>query len=151
MIGATLFPVVAKYATAIEPPLSPDALFRAQAIVSVFLLASIPGLAACAAYVLAMPVSERWNLHVSNPKLWPNKFVALTTAVLLLISASTFFGWFEFDQPLANQKCLLHAACYTRGDDLGIIAAALVRVGIIIVAPIGALLLFDANQLLSKT
>jgi hypothetical protein len=150
-IGALLFPLVAKYATSIEPPLSPDTLFRAQAIVSIFLLASILGLAACAAYLLAMPVSERRNIHASTRGVWPDRLVPLTTAVLLLISASTFFGWSEFDQPLTNQKCVLHSACYTRGDDLGIIAAAVLRVVVIIAMPVGAFLLFDANRLLPKT
>jgi hypothetical protein len=91
-VGATLFPVVGKYATAIEPPLSPDALFRVQAIVSAFMLAGIPSFVACAAYFLGMPESERRNLYAANHRKRPSEIVVILIWLLRLWSQPRSFS-----------------------------------------------------------
>jgi hypothetical protein len=58
-VGANLFPVVAKYATAMQPPLSPTSLFRVQSIVSIFMLAGIPCLIARVRTSVTGPSSSR--------------------------------------------------------------------------------------------
>jgi hypothetical protein len=153
-IGAALFPVVAKYATAIEPPLSPDALFRAQAIVSIFLLAGIPSSIAFAAYYLRMPESERLNLHAANPRKRPSDGVVILLSVFApLMAATVFFGWFEFDdEPVTKAKeCIMKAVCYTRGGDLLVIAAAFMKAVVFFAFPLGALMVADANRVLPRT
>jgi hypothetical protein len=153
-LGATLFPVVAKYATAIEPPLSPDALFRAQAIVSIFMLAGIPSFIAFAAYFLGVPDSERRNLHAANPTKSPSgTLVIFGGAFVLFIGASAFFGWGEFDDEPVTKAWgyILEAKCYARGDDLLIFAAALSKAAAVFGSPLAALVVADANRILPRT
>ncbi|NGO54949.1 hypothetical protein [Allomesorhizobium camelthorni] len=153
-LGAILFPVVAKYATAIEPPLSPGALFRAQAIVSVIMLAGVPSFIAYSAFLFGMPDTERRDLYASNPRKRPSDtFVILGVPFVLLIAATVFFGWFEFDdEPVTKAKeCIMKAVCYARGDDLLVIAAAFIKTFAAFGAPIGALVVLDTNRVLPRT
>jgi hypothetical protein len=148
-IGATLFPVIGKLATAIEPPLPPDVLFRVQAIMSTFMLASIPSLIAAAAYFLGMPDTERRDLHAASPRKRPSDaMVLLCAAFALAMSPAAIFGWLDFSSH-PTDKCLMRASCYARGDDLLIFVAASMKV-LAFALPLGALMLADANRILPR-
>ncbi|MDW6020719.1 hypothetical protein SAZ10_02975 [Mesorhizobium sp. BAC0120] len=147
-IGSTHIPVVSKYATAMEPPLSPTSLFRVQSIVTVFMIA---GLLTSIAYILLywkMSVSERLQLYQWGRQKRPSNalvFGSFTFALLMALAA--IFGGSEFGEP-TPKFCLVQAVCYARGDDLLVFAAALAKVVAVFGFPLGAFALYDANRVL---
>lgn len=149
-IGATFFPVIGKLATAIEPPLSPDVLFRVQSILSTFMLASIPSSIAFVAYFLGMPDTERRDLHAASPRKRPSDAVVLWCGALaLLVPPIAIFGWLDFGSR-PTDKCIMQASCFAGGDDLLLFAATSMKVCLAFGFPLGALMLADANRILPK-
>lgn len=126
-IGATLFPVIARYETSMDPPLSPLFLFRTQSIVSVFLLAGLVTFFAYAAYWIRMPRQERRNVLRRGS----HRPLSGGVAVLCCLGAGAwlaaiFFGFGEFK--LTESKfCLIQAPCYLFGGDLVVFTAALAK------------------------
>lgn len=150
--AATLLPVVAKYATAMDPPLSSEALFKVQSIVSAFMLAGIPSFVAYATYLARMPKADRLKLYESRHVERHSKvFLLFAAAFAIYVALASYAGSFEFDRPEAKWWCILQASCYARGDDLTIFAAGLLKVfgsyGFIL----GAFLLVDSSLLLPRS
>lgn len=153
-LGTNLFPVIAKYATAMQPPLSPASLFRVQSIVSIFLLAAVPFFVAFMRVFLAMSDSD-WRQHFeSNHQRRPSDFfVVVGIPFCLLIAGTALFGGFEFSElskfdQMTAPRCLLMATCYARGDDLLMFAAAFIKAFVAFGAPLGVIVLVAANRLL---
>lgn len=148
-LGANLFPVVAKYATALQPPLPSTQLFRVQSIVSIFMLAVIPCFIAFIRSFLAMSDSD-WRLHFesTNGKR-PSDFLAIGMILFAIVTTAVFFfGWFEFEEPI--KKCIIQATCYARGDDLLIFAAAGMKAVAVFGFPLGAIGMVMANRTLAQ-
>lgn len=146
--AAILLPVVARYATAMNPPLSTEALFRVQSIVSVFMLAGIPSFVAYVIYLVRMPKAERLKIYESKQvKRHSRGFVLFGAFFAIYVALASYIGFFEFERPEAKW-CILQANCYARGDDLTIFAAALLKVCGFFGFPLGAFVLVDASRLL---
>ena len=152
-LGASLFPVVAKYAAALQPPLSPTELFRVQSIVSVFMLAALPCVVAGARASLVMSDSD-WRRHFewSRQKRPSNLLVIGTVSFAILVMVMGFFGWLGSPEPAnfdqMNKGCMYQASCYARGDDLLIFAAGGVKIVAVFGGPLGAILMVIANRVL---
>jgi len=155
-LGANLFPVVAKYATALQPPLSPTALFRVQSIVSIFMLAAIPCIIASVRSALVMSDTD-WRRHFeSTSQRRPSDIVVMLAVPFAIFAMTTgFFGWFEFGAPaeferMTAKKCIMQAICYTRGDDLLIFVAGGMKTFVVFGFPLGAIVLVIANGVLAQ-
>jgi hypothetical protein len=153
-LGANLFPVVAKYATALQPPLSPTALFRVQSIVSIFMLAALPCVVAGARAALVMSDAD-WRRHFasSKQKRPSNLLVIGMVPFAILVMLMGFFGWLGFDEPTnfdrtSEKGCMYQAFCYARGDDLLIFAAGGITIVAVFGFPLGAILAVIANGVL---
>jgi hypothetical protein len=148
-ITAILFPAVAKYATAMNPPLSTEALFKVQSIVSVFILAGIPSFFAYAIYLFRMPKTERLKTYESRQvKRHSVGFLLFGTVFAIYVALASYAGFFEFGRSETKWWCILQASCYARGDDLTIFAAALLKVCGLFGFLLGAFVLVDASRLL---
>lgn len=148
-VGSWLFPVVARYATDLQPPLSPVRLLQVQSIVSIVLLASLPCLVAYAVCFFFMSPAERRSLFENGGRERPSDLVVFAAVPFgLYVGASSYFGWSEFE-PIAEigrKGCIINATCYAHGDDLLILAAAGTKLVAIIVFPLGALVTVMANR-----
>ncbi|TPL03393.1 MULTISPECIES: hypothetical protein [unclassified Mesorhizobium] len=150
--AASLIPVVAKYATNMDPPLSPEVLFKTQSIVASFMLAGFLNLAAYAVYLVRMPKAERTEIYTSRQlKRHSVLFVCFSTVFAVYVALAAYWGFDEFEAaPKAKWWCAMQASCYARGDDLTIFAAALLKVLALLVFPLGAAVLIDASRLLPR-
>jgi hypothetical protein len=142
-IGAAVFPVVAKYATAVQPPLSLENLFRIQAIVSPFLFAGLTSFAAMIAYVIALPAVERSELWQTSGRPKPTTVVALFVVPFgLWAGADAFFGLTDFGTRVVSQEskaCLFSALCYANGDDMLVFFVAVMKSLQMFGFPLGAI------------
>lgn len=88
-IGASLFPVVAPYATDLRPLLPPDQLFRAQTIMSSFLLAGLVGVGA---YVLFVGLTWKDKIETFSIKFTiPYVLGAFLVFAFLFVFSSSVF------------------------------------------------------------
>jgi uncharacterized membrane protein len=145
--GSGLFPVIGRYAEDLS--LSPQALLRAQSIVSAFLLAGFLSAAALVFSLFRTPDIERrlfWERNRPNPP--PPALIVVSLPFVILIALSAYFGWGEFDGQSAD-RCFIKAACYTHGDDLTLMTAALAKTFAVFGFPLGALVLLDTLRLRS--
>lgn len=147
--GSWLFPVVARYATDLQPPLSPERLFQVQSIVSIVLLASLPTIGTYVICWLRMSPAERRSLLENGVRERPSDLVVFAVVPFcLFVGASGYFGWSEFE-PIADisrKSCIIKATCYAHGDDLLILAAAGTKLVAIVLFPLGALATVLANR-----
>ncbi|MGX5802360.1 hypothetical protein ACWGS9_14030 [Bradyrhizobium sp. Arg314] len=149
--AASLVPVVAKYETAMDPPLSSEALFKVQSIVTAFLLAGTLSFACYAVYLVRMPRAERIAIYASRQVTRHSAaFLCFCSAFAVYVSFAAFAGFFEFEAAKAKWWCALQASCYARGDDLTIIAAAMLKVFAVFGFPFGAAVLVDSARLLPR-
>ena len=119
-IGQYIFPVVTKYETQMQ--LSPSELFRAQSIMTAFLLPSaLNGIIFTLAFL--SPGPYWWEALEADPHpLSPSILVFLFPACIVFFLI-VYFGAFEFSSSdysaLSGSKgCLLNALCYLRASDL---------------------------------
>lgn len=146
--AAIFLPVVARYATAMDPPLSAEALFRVQSIVSAFMLAGVPSIVAYAIYLVRMPKADRLKLYEARQvERHSQAFLWFAAAFAIYVALANYAGFSEFDRHEAKW-CILQASCYARGDDLTIFLAALLKVLGFFGFPLGAFLLVDSSRLL---
>lgn len=146
--AAVFLPVVARYATAMDPPLSAEALFRVQSIVSAFMLAGVPSIVAYAIYLVRMPKADRLKLYEARQvERHSQAFLWFAAAFAIYVALANYAGFSEFDRHEAKW-CILQASCYARGDDLTIFLAALLKVLGFFGFPLGAFLLVDSSRLL---
>jgi hypothetical protein len=156
-LGANLFPVVAKYATAMQPPLSPPSLFRVQSIISIFLLAAIPCFMVSLWMTLTISDADwRKQFGSTRQKRPSDLFVMLVVPFCILAMATGLFGWFEFNEPtdadrMTTKKCIMQAICYARGDDLLIFVAGGMKVLTVFGFPLVAIAIVIANRVLAQT
>ncbi|RVC42926.1 MAG: hypothetical protein EOS54_29055 [Mesorhizobium sp.] len=142
-------PVVAKYATAMTPPLSAEALFKVQSIVSGFMLAGMTSFVAYAIYFVRMPKVERIKIYQSSQvRGHSTAFLLFGSAFGFYVALASYAGFFEFDRPSAKWWCILQASCYARSDDLTIFAAALLKIFGSFGFALAAFLFIDSSRLL---
>lgn len=133
-ISSALFPVVAKYETALQ--LDGQQLFRAQTVMGSSLLFSL--LSGCL-LAAAIAIGRRTEGHATEgtPSLefGPGMFFAFV--FWLLITAWAYFGWGEFDGFLTSAKgCTNEATCYLNESDLTLFGAAIQKSLMIAIFPI---------------
>lgn len=151
-LGSHTFPVIARYATDLQPPLPAARLLQVQSIMSIVLLASLPCFGACAGcWFLISPAERRSLLESSGREHLSEPAVIGVVSFAILMWAGAYFGWGEFKlRPEAPYKyCPIEAACYAHGNDLLILAAAGMKLVAIIVFPLGALVTVMANRVLA--
>jgi hypothetical protein len=143
-LGSLVFPVVAKYATAMQPPLPVETLFKVQAIVSIFLLAGAATACAWVAYFFTMPEIKRKQMHLRSRQRKPSAALIFAGVPFgLLMASMAFFGWSEFAS-ITRKGCLIHAVCYAHGSDLMIMIAAGGKALVVFGFPLGCLGLVDS-------
>jgi hypothetical protein len=152
--GSILFPVVAKYHEFLSATLGQETVLKVQAIVSAFLFAGVGTSCAMAINFMAMPTSDRKEFYRKSrrPKV-STGFIIFGVPFSMLMAASAFFGWFEFDGQLPtsySKFCPVKAPCYASGDDLVIFAAATMKALVIFGFPLGALVAVDQYHLLAE-
>ncbi len=135
--GEAIFPLIPKYATQITPPLEPQALYKVQAVMTLFLLAGALIFTIYASYIFCMPHDETQIQQRVEQAMTPSRLASSPTAMLLILvpfgvfcGFAMFLGWFEFDpQPhyLTHKKCFMQAGCYV-ADDLLLIATGFARI-----------------------
>lgn len=149
-VGESAFPVVVKYATAMEPQLPPVSLFKVQTIVTAFLCAGLVAIVAWAAYFFGMPKKERVYSFEYSGRKRPSFLVAGFCA---LFAAMTFciglFGFLEFNRSTSTH-CFIDARCYAFGDDLVVFTAALMKTFYVFVFPLGAVAMIHSAMTLSE-
>lgn len=129
-LGDTIFPVVGKFVTQISPPLAPVTLYKAQSIVTLFLLAGLAMSIAMVPMMLSMPreerraireAGERYGRKIRSPAMrW------LCMALAAVFGLAVFMGWIGFPlEPIhmSGKRCLVIAACYVQNDLLLLVAA----------------------------
>lgn len=150
-IGSLLFPVVGRYASELGSTISLQALFRTQAIVSIFLLAGVLSTAAIAISLFRMADADRRLLYQQNPRKPPsNTSIAFIIPFAIFVALSGYFGWGEFGEP-TEKFCLIEAACFASRDDLTILTASLLKCMGIFGFLLGAFILVDSKRLLPAT
>lgn len=154
-LGSRALPIVARYATDLQPPLPPERLFQLQSIVSVVLITGILYSGAYSIVMFLLSPSERCELRALAANTGPRLHdLTVIAAVLfsLLISLSAYFGWGEFEplDQFSRKHCAINATCYARGDDLVILAAAGMKLVAIVLFPLGALVAVWANGQIEK-
>ncbi|WP_208866593.1 hypothetical protein [Mesorhizobium sanjuanii] len=148
--GSNLFPVVAKYATSVQPPLSGQYTFRAQSIITCFLFAGLISSLVTLAYYVAMPRNEITERLNSGKRERPNSiFTFASVSFGILMSLSAYFGFDEFQT--TTDHCWLNAACYTAGDDLTLFWGAAGKVMMMFVFPLGGLAILATRRALPET
>lgn len=129
-LGGTVFPIVGKFATHIAPPLAPAILYKAQSIVTLFMLTSLAlAVSAITRNLMASSnerrairkMQERYGRKARSPVLrW--LCIVLGTG----FSLAVFFGWFGFSpepKDMSGKRCLVTAACYVQDDILLLVGA----------------------------
>ncbi|MER9349285.1 hypothetical protein [Mesorhizobium sp. M7A.F.Ca.US.010.02.1.1] len=148
-LGSYLFPVVAKYANSIQPPLSDKSIFRAQSIITCFLFAGFISSISIFIYYVAMPKNEITERLNAGGRKRPNTLTAFAGVIFgILTSLSAYFGIDEFQTK--TEHCWLNAACYTAGDDLTLFWAAVGKIVMMFFFPLGGLAMLVARRTLPE-
>lgn len=148
--GTMLFPVVGRYATELSPSLSPQALLKTQGIVSAFLLAGLLSAVAILISLFRMSRAERRVIYEQNPQYPPSLIVVVALPFGILMALSAYFGWGEFSGPTAD-RCFIKATCYAYGNDLGLLAASIMKTMVVFGFPLGTLLCLDMKRVHNDT
>lgn len=148
-LGSYLFPVVAKYANSIQPPLSDRSIFRAQSIITCFIFAGLISSILIFIYYVAMPKNEMIERLNAGGRKRPNALTAVACILFaILTSLSAYFGIDEFQTK--TEHCWLNAACYTAGDDLTLFWAAVGKIVMMFFFPLGGLAMLVARRTLPE-
>ena len=137
-VGGLLFPVVRGYRSSVDPALSPEIVFRAQAIMTSFLLAGLIVFFAWLVVFATEPLSER-RRSISGVTS-PQTLGAMIFAGWMALEA--FIGRVDFQRPASwdGKSCLFYAPCYTK-DDIMIFFVASMKVFVIFGFAVGAVAL----------
>lgn len=135
-LGAAVFPLVGKFATEMDPPLPPGLLIQAQAVFTVFLLASFIAAAGVALLVFLLRPSPPSNDIWERPRsLDLSDLIGPLFAVMLVAS---LFGWSDFYKNGLNLRGsgIFNAYQYLLSDnDLQLIGAAFARFLTVLLIP----------------
>ncbi|TNB49357.1 hypothetical protein FF124_05075 [Martelella lutilitoris] len=117
-LGEFLFPSVRRLGTIDYPP---EIILQGQVVTSAFLLAALASSVVVFFYVLYLPVDEfaanvnHYRQRGRSMRSWHVFFILI---VLLLMSASVYFGWGGFDPDIVDdpyfksRNCVYEAYCY---------------------------------------
>lgn len=146
-IGSAIFPVVGKLATHIVPALPPVTLYKAQFVVTLFMLASLTLIITTISIVLFMSRSERRALREATERSGYRSrspaIIWLTSPFLVGFGLALYFGWLGFTpepKDMQGARCLVTAACYVQNDIL-LLAAALIDAGMSLIVWAGTFIM----------
>ena len=146
--GEWMFPTVAKFRSEMDLP--ETVLFKAQSVMTVFLLPALINGLIFVGYGLTVPSRERRLARENNPRgsLRPTAgaFIGLCLVPLLMIWFYLGFGQFDPDGSkfaLGSKSCPLNAFCYLRGSDLDLFMSASMLAFFVAVVPGFVFLILD--------
>jgi hypothetical protein len=131
-LGEMVFPLIAKYATYIQPPLPPEVLYKTQAVMTLFLLGGAVWAILFIPYLISLSREDFRLLDKIQARRnsWLARNPLLIVPFGILLGLACFLGWYDFDADpayLSHSRCYFKAACYAH-DDLLLIANGYFRI-----------------------
>lgn len=153
-LGATLVPAIGKYAILVEPPLPTETLLKAQATVTIFILASAIAAFLFLIYIIPMPTDEKKKIMEAAGAYQKGKiFTILALPFGVFIGLDAYFGWSDYYQSSSYSArrrvsdCLMMPRCFPHSGDIAIFLSATLKSVGMIGLPVGMLLAIDLARL----